>query len=191
MINILKLKINKHSLIELKFGIDTIIDYYLTFENFEENNKYNNIKMTVLLLSILSAIIAHYFSKPFKDNYYIILFTIVFYILFRSIYIFIEYKLMNTIFYIGKNTKYFNKLTKNKKKQTIKEIKFHSYIDEKNPSIYLIWFEFIFLENNKIYISQKRKINCIYVYDERGYLHYERVIHIFKSILKKEIRKIK
>ena len=190
MINILRLKINKYSLFELKTGIDVIIEYYLDFENFEENSKYNTAKIIIVIFTILCAGIAHLFSKQFPDYYNIILFCVIFYVLFRIIYLFIEYKLTNSIFFIGTNSKYCNKLIKKKLKYEIKEIKFYSKIDNNNPSIYLIWFDFIFSENIDIYTSPKRTINCIYVYDERGYLHYERVIHIFKSIFKKEIRKI-
>ena len=191
MIYLPKLKINKYSLYELKIGIDTVIENYLYFQYFEENLKLNNIKIILILLAILCAGIAHLFSKPFPDNYYIIFFSVFFYLIFKTIYWFIENKLTNSIFFIGNNLNYCNKLRKNKNKHyTIKEIKFHSAIDEKNPSVYEIWFDFKTLENNKTFISKKRKINCTAVYDERGYIHQERVIKSFKSIFKKEIRKI-
>ena len=63
-------------------------------------------------------------------------------------------------------------------------------MDEKNPSIYLIWFDFILFEDNKIIKSIKRKIDCTKVYDERGHIYANRVIRSFKSIFKKEIKKI-
>ena len=191
MIYFPKIKVNKYSLYELKVGIDTVIENYLFLEDFEENLKINNIKLTLVILSLICAGIAHFFSKPFPDYYYIILFALIFYLLFRTIYWFIENILTNTIFYIGANIEYCNKLRKKKNnKYTIKEIKIHSNIDEKKPSVYEIWFDFDILEDNKIITSKKKKINCISVYDERGYIHREKVIQSFKSIFKKEIRKI-
>ena len=122
MINILRLKINKYSLFELKTGIDVIIEYYLNFENFEENSKYNTTKFIIVIFTILCAGIAHLFSKRFPDYYNIILFCVIFYVLFRIIYLFIEYKLLNSIFFIGTNSKYCNNLIKKKLKYEIKEI---------------------------------------------------------------------
>ena len=189
MIYIPKLKINKYSIYELKTGIDSIIENRLNNEYFEENLKLNDIKIILVILTILCTGIAHLFSKPFPDHYYIILFCIIFYIIFRTLFWFIETKLLDTIFYIGSNTNFCKKFRKNKH-YSIKEIKFHSTIDEKTPFIYEIWFEFITLENNKIFISKKNKIDCTKVYDERGYLHEERVIQSFKSIFKREIKQI-
>ena len=191
MIYFPKIKVNKYSLYELKIGIDVVIENYLFLEDFEENLKINNIKLSLVILSLFCAGIAHFFSKSFPDYYYIILFAFIFYLLFRTIYWFIDSILTNSIFYVGTNINYCNKLRKNKNSNyTIKEIKIHSNIDEKNPSVYEIWFDFITLEDNKIFTSKKKKINCISVYDERGYVHREKVIQSFKSILKKEIRKI-
>ena len=189
MIYIPKLKINKYSIYELKAGIDSIIETQLNIQNFQENLTLNNIKLILVILAIFCAGIAHLFSKPFPDHYYIILFAIIFYVIFRNIFWFIENKLIKNIFYIGSNFEYCKKFRKNKQ-YSIKEIKFHSNIDEKNPFIFEIWFDFITLEDNKTFISKKKKIDCTKVYDERGYLHIERVIHSFKSIFKKEIKKI-
>ena len=157
MINILRLKINKYSLFELKTGIDVIIEYYLNYENFEENSKYNTTKFIIVIFTILCAGIAHLFSKQFPYYYNIILFCVIFYVLFRIIYLFIEYKLTNSIFFIGTNSKYCNKLIKKKLKYQIKEIKFYSKMDNNNPSIYLIWFDFIFSEKMIFILHQKGK----------------------------------
>ena len=186
-----KIQINKYSINELKLGIDLVIDYYLNFEYFEENLKLNNMKISFVILTIFCCLIAHIFSRRFPEYYYILLFSIIFYAIFKTLYWLIENKLLGDIFFIGNNEHYYKKY-RNKKNQkyTIKEIKFHSKMDEKNPSIYLIWFDFILLEDNKIIKSIKRKIDCTKVYDERGYIYANRVIRSFKSIFKKEIQKI-
>ena len=185
-----RLKVNKYSLYELKSGIDSIIESYLNLELFDENLKLNNLKIILVVLSIISAGIAHLFSKPFPENYYILLFAIIFYLIFRTSFWFIENKLTGTIFYIGTNIDYFKKYRKSKH-YTIKEIKIHSNIDaKKSPSIYEIWFDFLTLEDNKIIISDKKIINCTQMYDEKGYINIARVVQSFKSILKKEIKKI-
>ena len=186
-----KIQINKYSLNELKLGIDLVIDYYLNFECFDENLKLNNMKIIFVILTIISCAIAHIFSRRFPEYYYILLFSIIFYAIFKTLYWLIENKLLGDIFYIGNNEYYCQKYRNNKsQKYTIQEIKFHSKMDEKNPSIYLIWFDFILFEDNKIIKSIKRKIDCTKVYDERGYIYTNRVIRSFKSIFKKEIKKI-
>ena len=186
-----KIQINKYSLNELKFGIDLVIDYYLNYEYFDENLKLNNMKITFVVLAIFSCAIAYIFTRRFPENYYILLFSVIFYAIFKNLYWFIENKLLGDIFYIGNNEKYCQKYRNNKnQKHAIKEIKFHSKMDEKNPSIYLIWFDFILLEDNKVIESIKRKIDCTKVYDERGNIYTNRVIRSFKSIFKKELKKI-
>ena len=184
-----KFHINKYSIYELKAGIDFVIEDYLNQEYFDENLKLNNIKLIFIILTIFCAIIGHIYSKPFPDNYYIVLFSLIFYLIFRIIYWYIENILLNDIFFIGTNEYYCHKYRSNKH-YTIKEIKFHSNIDFKNPSIYEIWFDFTVYEDNKIFISNKRKIDCTKIYDERGYIYRNRVIQCFKSIFKKELKKI-
>lgn len=189
MIYLSKIKINKYSTFELKIGIDMIIEIYLNLKLFDENLKLHTLKTILIVLTIISTGLALLFSKPFPDNYNILLSLIICYILFRLTYTFIENKLVKTIFYIGTNIEYCSKLKKNPR-YTIKEVKFHSSIDENNPYIYLIWFDFVTLEGDKLFTSKKRKIDCTKVVDERGYIHREKVIHSFKSIFKKEIKKI-
>ena len=184
-----KFKINKYSLYELKVGIDSVIECYLNIHDFDENLKLNNMKIIFVILAIACAGIAHLFTNPFPESYYILLFTIIFYLIFRSTYWLIEKKLTGTVFYMGTNLDYCKKYRKNRR-YTIKEIKVNSKIDVKNPSIYEIWFDFVTTEENKIFISKKKIIKCTQIYDERGYINIARVMHSFKSILKKELKKI-
>ena len=70
-----KIQINKYSLDELKLGIDLVIDYYLNFECFDENLKLSNMKITFVILTIFSCVIAHIFSRRFPEYYYFTIFN--------------------------------------------------------------------------------------------------------------------
>ena len=189
MIYIPSVKINKYSLNGLKAGIDSIIEYYLILECFEENLKLNHLKIVFIVLAILCAGLSHLFSRSFPKYYYYIIFMLIFYFIFKSLYYFIEKILTGNTFYRGSNLYYLNKNRKNKY-YTIKEVKIHSQIDEKNPYIYEIWFEFITAQDNKVFLSEKEKIDCTKVYDERGYINKFRVVHSFKSFIKRQLKKI-
>jgi hypothetical protein len=75
---------------------------------------------------------------------------------------------------------------KNNKKK-FDEIKIFS--DVKNrTSTYEIWFEFDFGGNKKK--SEKDFISCTDVFDERGYIHKDKLNKLFDKILNKIVNKI-
>ena len=183
------LPINKYSIYELKAGIDKEITSFLGEEDFEENQKYSNIKIIFGLLTVTCTGIAYLYPKPFPANYYIILFSVIGYLIFSTIYWYIDKKIIDTIFYVGTNPEYCQKL-RAKKHNKIKEITIHSDIEEKKQYIYKIWFDFVILEDGNKITTQKVDIDCTEVYDERGYIHKENVIKYFKSLFKDQISKI-
>ena len=70
------LPINKYSVYELKAGIDKEITTFLEEEDFEENQKYSNLKILFGLFTVTCTGIAYLYPKPFPDNYYILSFTL-------------------------------------------------------------------------------------------------------------------
>ncbi len=181
--------INKYSIYELKAGIDKEIQGYLEEEEFEEIQKFSNIKILFGLLTVSCTATAYLYPRPFPDNYYIILFSVIGYLIFSTIYWYIDKKVIDTIFYVGTNQDYFQKL-RSKKNNKVKEIIIHSDIEDKKRHIYKLWFDFTFLENPNKITTKKIDINCTEVYDERGYIHKDRVIKFFKPILKQHITEI-
>jgi hypothetical protein len=74
------------------------------------------------------------------------------------------------------------------KREKLKLFKISSDIQE-HSSIYEIWFDFVTTAGLKIQ-SEKCKIDCTEVCDERGYIIREKVNEIFRQILTQEISKI-
>ena len=109
---------------ELKAGIDKEITTFLEEEDFEENQKYSNLKILFGLFTVTCTGIAYLYPKPFPDNYYIILFSVIGYLIFSTIYWYIDKKIIDTIFYVGTNPDYCQRL-RTKKHNKIKEIIIH------------------------------------------------------------------
>ena len=114
------LPINKYSIYELKAGIDKEIQNFLEDEDFDEIQRFSNIKILFGLLTVTCTGMAYLYPKPFPDNYYIILFSVIGYLIFSTIYWYIDKKVIDTIFYVGSNEEYCQKL-RNKKHNKIKE----------------------------------------------------------------------
>jgi len=74
------------------------------------------------------------------------------------------------------------------KREKLKLLKISSDIQE-HSSNYEIWFDFVTNAGLKIH-SEKSKIDCTQVCDEKGYIIREKVDEIFKTILTGEISKI-
>ena len=183
------LPINKYSIYELKAGIDKEIQSFLEEEDFEEFQKFSNIKILFGLLTVSCTATAYLYPLPFPENYYIILFSVIGYLIFSTIYWYIDKKVIDTIFYVGTNPDYFQKL-RVRKHNKVKETRIHSDIEDKQKYIYKICFDFIFLEDGNKITTQKVDINCTEVYDERGYIHKDKVIKYFKAIFKDQLSKI-
>ena len=183
------LPINKYSIYELKAGIDKEIQNYLEEEEFEEIQKFSNIKIFFGFLTVSCTGMAYLYPKPFPDNYYIILFSVIGYLIFSTIYWFVDKKVIDTIFYVGKNEEYCQKL-RAKKHNKIKELRIHSDIEDDKKYIYKIWFDFFIKEDENKITSSKAEIDCTEVYDERGYIHKDKVIKYFKSLFKDHISKV-
>ena len=81
-----------------------------------------------------------------------------------------------------------------KAKEKIKSIKTeqvkHSDIEDEKKYIYKLWFDFTFFESQNKITTKKVDINCTEVYDERGYIHKDKVIKFFKPIFKQHITEI-
>ena len=183
------LPINKYSIYELKAGIDKEIVSFLEDEDFEEIQKFSNIKILFGLLTVSCTATAYLYPKPFPDNYFIILFSVIGYLIFSTIYWYIDKKVIDTIFYTGTNEEYFQKI-RVKKNNKIKDMIIHSDIDDDKKHIYKIWFDFTIIGNEKKITTEKKDINCIEVYDERGYIHKDKVLKFFKALFKEQISKI-
>ena len=173
--------INKYSIFELKSGIDQAITQYLTEElKFNENQYYSNIKILFGILTLICTAIAYFNRIPFPNNYNLIIFCVIGYWIFSTIYWYIDKYVINNMFFVG------NGEIKNNKKK-FDEIKIFS--DVKNrTSVYEIWFEFNSGGNKKL--SEKDFISCTDVYDERGYIHKDKLNKIFDKILNKYVNKI-
>ena len=182
------LPINKYSIYELKAGIDKEIQTYLEDEDFITSQRLSNLKILVGLLTVTCTGVAYLYPKPFPQNYYIILFSVIGYMIFSTVYWYVDKKVIGNIFYIGSNENFCQKYRRTKHNK-VKEIIFHSDIEEKDSSIYDLWFDFITLENGKKITSEKQQIKCTEVYDERGYIHKDNVIKLFMNIFKKEVAK--
>ena len=183
------LPINKYSIYELKAGIDKEIQNFLEDEDFEEIQSFSNIKIIFGLLTVTCTGIAYLYPLPFPDNYYLILFSVIGYLIFSTIYWYIDKKVIDTIFYVGSNEEYCQKI-RTKKHNKIKKLILHSDIEDDKKYIYKIWFDFYILEDNSKVTTKKAEINCTEVYDERGYIHRDKVIKYFKNLFKEHIAQV-
>ena len=191
MDEIKEIPINKYSTYELKAGLDRDISNYFIDEDFDELVSYSNKKILFGFLTCCCTAIAYLFPLPFPQNYYIILFSVIGYIIFSNIYWYLDKKIIDTIFYEGINIEYFEKL-RPKKENRIIIMKVHSKIDDKNikrKHIYKLWFELIFEDGSEV-TTDVSEINCTNVYDEKGYSHRDKVIKILKHIIKSKISKL-
>ena len=180
-----EIPINKYSIYELKAGLDSEISNYFIDEDFDVIEHFSNIKIFFGFLTVLCTGTAYLLPIPFPKNYYIILFSVIGYIIFSNIYWYIDKKIINTIFFVGKNEDYFQRL-RPKKPNIIKEMVLHSEIDPKNikrKHIYKLWFDFIFEDDQSI-TTEIFEIDCTKVIDERGYIHGDEVVKILTNIIK-------
>ena len=184
--------INKYSIFELKASLDKEISNYFLNEDFDEIERYSNLKIFVGFLTCCCTGMAYLFPLPFPQNYYIILFSVIGYVIFSTIYWYIEKKVIDSIFFVGKNEDYFQRL-RPKKRDKVKEMIVHSEIDNKDSKrkhIYKLWFELIFNDGKERIKTDISEINCIEVFDEKGYIHKDKVLKFVKNIIKATIPKV-
>ena len=187
-----EIPINKYSIFELKAGLDKEISNYFLSEDFDEIERYSNIKIFFGFLTCSCTAIAYLFPLPFPRNYFIILFSVIGYAIFSTIYWYIEKKVIASIFFVGKNDDYFQHL-RPKKGNQVKEMIAHSEIDSKNNKkkhIYKLWFDFFLSDKKEKVKSEIFDINCTEVIDERGYIHKDKVLKTLKHIIKSTFPKI-
>ena len=186
-----EIPINKYSIYELKAGLDLKISNYFLDEDFDLIEHYSNVKILFGFLTCLCTGIAYLFPLPFPQNYYIILFSVIGYIIFSTIYWYVDKKIIDTIFFVGSNDDYFQHL-RPKKQNKIIEMVAHSEIDissNKRKHFYKLWFDLIF-DDNQVVTTDKYEFNCTDFYDERGYIHNDKVLKHLKNIIKSCIPKI-
>ena len=186
-----EIPINKYSIFELKASLDKEITNYFLEEDFEESNHYSNMKIFFGLLTCFCTGVAYLFPLPFPQNYCIILFSVIGYVIFSTIYWYLEKYVIDSIFFVGKNEDYFDHL-RPKKQNKIKEMIAHSEIDAKNNKkkhIYKLWFELIFDDNKKIK-TDVFDINCTEIYDDRGYIHRDKILKVLRNFIKATFPKI-
>ena len=187
----MEVPINKYSTFELKGKLDQEIANYFIDEDFYEIEQYSNIKILFGFLACCCTAIAYLYPLPFPQNYYIIIFSLIGYVIFSNLYWYIDKKVINTVFFIGVNENFFKKLRPNNSKKII-GMKIHSEIDDKNikkKHIYKLWFELIFEDGSEV-LTDVSEINCTRVYDEKGYSHGDKISKIMKKIVKSKISKI-
>ena len=182
------LPINKYSIYELKSGIDQCISSFLESIDFKESQRYSNLKIFVGLITLSFTALAYLYPKPYPQNYNAIVIGCIGYWIFSTLYWIIEKWVISNIFYIGNNPDYCQKI-RPRKHYKIKEIIINSEIKDKT-SIYNIWFNFSVIQDNKIFKSEIRQIDCTKVYDERGFIDKEATNKFFKTILNEELAKI-
>ena len=186
-----EIPINKYSVYELKAGLDKEISEFFLEEDFDLIEHYSNIKIFFGLLTCLCTGTAYLLPIPFPQNYYIILFSVIGYVIFSTIYWYVDKKVIDTIFFVGRNDDYFYRLRPKKGNKVVGMV-IHSDIDMKNikkKHIYKLWFDFIF-EDKQSTTSDITEINCTDVYDERGYIHSDKVIKHLKNIIRSIFPKI-
>ena len=186
-----EIPINKYSIFELKAGIDKEITNYFINEDFDEIEYYSNLKIIFGFLTCCCTGMAYLFPLPFPQNYYIILFSVIGYAIFSTIYLYIEKWVIDTIFFVGTNEDYF-KYLRPKKGNKIKEIIAHSEIDNTNNNkkhIYKLWFDLIFENGKEKVKTDVSEINCTEIYDDRGYIHRDKILKTLKNIIKTTIPK--
>ena len=182
------LPINKYSIYELKSGIDQCISSFLESNDFKESQRYSNLKIFVGLITLSFTALAYLYPKPYPENYNAIVIGCIGYWIFSTLYWMIEKWVISNVFYIGNNPDYCQKI-RPRKHYKIKEIIINSEIKDKT-SIYNIWFNFSVIQDNKIFKSEIRQIDCTKVYDERGFIDKEATNKFFKTILNEELAKI-
>ena len=104
------MSINKYSVYELKAGLDKEISEFFLQEDFDLIEHYSNIKIFFGLLTCLCTGTAYLLPIPFPQNYYIILFSVIGYVIFSTIYWYVDKKVIDTIFFVGRNDDYFYRL---------------------------------------------------------------------------------
>ena len=107
--------INKYCTYELKAIIDREISNYFLDEDFDLIENYSNVKIFFGFLTRLLTGIAYLFPPPFPRNYYVIVFSVIGYLIYSTIYYwYVDKKVIDTIFFIGRNEDYFHKLRQKK-----------------------------------------------------------------------------
>ena len=87
--------INKYCTYELKAIIDREISNYFLDEDFDLIEHYSNVKIFFGFLTCLCTGIAYLFPLPFPQNYYIIVFSVIGYLIFSTIYWYVDKKVIN------------------------------------------------------------------------------------------------
>ena len=183
-----QIPINKYSIYELKSEIDQSIVSHLEKKEFIENHTNSNLKIVVGLITLTCTAVAYFYPKPFPLNYNAILFSVIGYGIFSTIYWYLDKHYIKNTFYCGINSSYCSKL-RAKKHHVIKEIRMNSEIKDRSV-IYNLWFEFVTVEGGKVFKSAISQIDCTEVCDEMGYVHRDIVAKKFDDILNKEMVKI-
>ena len=179
--------INKYSTYELKSGIDQMIVKYLERIKFTEYQKYSNMKIFVGLLVLSFTALAYLYPKPFPENYNAILIGVIGYVIFSTIYWFLEEFYIKDIFYYGSNVVYCQNI-RLKKHCKIQEITIRSKVPLGTANYN---FHFDFQTEEGIVKSPENTIACDKVVDERGYVVREEVEKYFVDIFHKELLKIR
>ena len=78
--------INKYCTYELKAIIDREISNYFIDEDFDLIEHYSNVKIFFGFLTFLCTGITYLFPLPFPQNYYVIVFSVIGYLIFSTIY---------------------------------------------------------------------------------------------------------
>ena len=182
------LPINKYSIFELKSAIDQSLTTYLTEDlKFIENQHYSNLKILFGILTLICTAISYFNRIPFPQNYNLIIFCVIGYWIFSTVYWYIDKFVINNIFFIG-NGEFKNIKNKN---LNVKNMKIFSEIKNRTNK-YEIWFEFDFDigNDNKKFLSGRDVFNCNDVFDERGYIHKDKLYKIFDKIFNNVISKL-
>lgn len=152
---------------------------------FAEYQKYSNIKIAIGLMIIFFTGFAYFYPKPFPENYYIILISVIGYGISSSLYWFVEKKLIKDMFYYGSNVEYCSLYRKGKRFK-IKEMKINSEVKDRTY-VYNIWFDFITLEGHK-FKSPVKTIDCTTVCDERGYMIKDNIVKAFTQLFHESLK---
>ena len=95
-----QIPINKYSIYELKSEIDQSIIAHLEKEDFIENHTNSNLKIVVGLITLTCTAVAYFYPKPFPLNYNAILFSVIGYGIFSTIYWYLDkHYIKNTFFF--------------------------------------------------------------------------------------------
>ena len=94
--------------------------------------------------------------------------------------------MIKQIFYTGFNEAYVSKI-RNGKKEKLKYIKISSEIKD-HSHFYEIWFEFVQV-NGEIISSDRIRIDCTELCDDRGYVIKSAIFDRFKKNLEEQLAK--